>query len=156
MSMSYKIDTTTILDEIAKILSTNKEVLDWCNSKFEKTPTIQIGYDPEASPSREMLPLVIVYGTGRKKGEEKVFEIDMGFAVQSKKVEPVSEENKGTVIKYEGFYLAEEFRELCENALRYGQIGGITIDGETESDCRFPIFESITTIQIKLPKSGRR
>jgi len=147
-----KFNIVNLLDEIATSISADSSIQAWSNSNFSKNLTVDVGYNPETPPGQEDMPRVVIFLCNRVQNKMLEADISIGCMISEDNID----NSVANVKKYTGWYRVEELADMVEDCIYRSGIGSVQPGGETENQCRFPIFETISTIKIMIPQVGRR
>lgn len=140
-------------DELIKALEESEQLKTWSNEEFGKTVTFIMGKDQQDPTPKEDCPCVSLYGATTQGYEEPHITFYFGFAVIGNEAPEWDEIKK--IRKRKGFFLAERFRELCQEIIRKAKIAGIFVGSESVPEVNFPIWESMSKMTLRYPFDGR-
>ena len=161
--------SSEILDGVFDHLYDNETIKQFCFDEFGKIGTVQKGLDNDEFPPQSLMPVVVVGPVQRLgRGDSSFitrFLLFISVTIKNKNVTKEPMDTQGDAVsstqgkvEIEGATQVEEFRELIEQEL-FGYRKNnmiINISGETLTESDFPIFRSMTSVEIQVKELSNR
>lgn len=146
---------SNLMDAISDLLVNDSTIESFCQTNWQKSPTIFFGFDEDNLPPLEKYPIIVVPGIARSargEGQSNLgYEIPIGIAVVDEEREELPKK-----VNYRGLKRVEKLREIVEEAFLASQIGDIiSVNGQTITETIFPIFSSITVFEVQIVENKR-
>jgi hypothetical protein len=144
-----------LLEKVTDFLSTNSPIIDYAKTTFGKAHSVFQGINPEDAPESTFYPLIAILGIERiPKGvqhDKESFKVFISVVIEKESISgDTTELGSGVkVIRFQGFKLVEEFREIIENELlknNWGEAWKISVEGMSSPESFYPFFESTITL----------
>ncbi|MGB3212447.1 MAG: hypothetical protein WBB19_17235 [Desulforhopalus sp.] len=149
----------SLTDNMTLALADSETLASFCQARYSKEQTVQLGVDLDNLPPESDFPIIMVGVVGGREGravdnQSAQFVITCGILDES---DPVV---SGRLKKYRQIADLEEFRLLVVAVIEAGDLaGGYVSDVEIENDPLelFPIFSTnmVVTILYPTPLRGR-
>lgn len=99
-----------MLDKAATALAGNQDLLDFCDEKYGKPPTIFVTVDAKNLPAADHCPMIVLIPNFKEEGmiEEFTYDMTAAWSILSKDAPDVD----GIVVKPPGFYESDAFGHL--------------------------------------------
>jgi len=105
----------TLIGKIRDAIKAQEDILAWTQAKYEKNPTVYIGYEEENPPPEADYPLIVIMPTGQGRSlnvDYSDFFVEIGYGIVESGKTTVS-----NVIAYTGLQYIMEFRNVVEDTL---------------------------------------
>jgi len=154
---------SSLYETTYNILRDDATLESYCTSVFGSKAWIAVGYDEERSLNKDYNPLIQIIKISsvenEPKARENTFSIEVGVTLhQSETLIEPSITLATKKIEYKGVLAVEDFREQVENAIIRGEKtykGTVRATGDTINNSTFPIYKSVSLLQLKQIKSMR-
>lgn len=140
--------TSELLTRIAEAIKDNAPLNVWCMEHFRRTPEVRIGLDPETPPDRENYPVVNIFRMSHNRSnniKRRAWVVLLGVGVCAPG--PASLENGVIVIN--GELLAEDMRELAEEAVFTARLGKVETSSDVSDGVPLPYHLCWSTLQFE-------
>lgn len=136
-----------ILENLASVLSTDQEIIDYCDEKWTKAHRVYIGYNREDPPSYNPAFLIGETQIAEIKDGRKKWQVIIGVVTKGD-VEP---HEIGNIFALENYINTEELREIAIKAIERNQhkFGKLEFDGGTIEESLMPLYASLIGLLIE-------
>lgn len=147
-------EISDLLPKVLEILENDAKIEEFCQSSFQKSPKIFIGFDDDNPPPQADYPVIIIPAINRaERGDSKgflTFILLLGIGIVNANVE-----TSGKHVVYSGLSQVERLREIVETAF-FGKVGHkVNVASQTTTEVIFPIFAAVTEIEIQFVQTSR-
>lgn len=139
-----------VIKKWANALVNSQELLDFCEEKYQKPPTIFIAYDAEHPPTQDDHPLVILHYAKKTEGEQidqynYFFMVDWGV-MNSKAT------RTGNLVEFEGYAEANQMGEIILDVISNvsNDYPIAKVDFDIEPELYFPIIPGQMKIYLDI------
>lgn len=143
-----------MLEKIVTLLSTNSEIITFCEDTYSKKQSIFLGIDTEDAPPSTYYPLIAILGITRDdrghSSPTESFSVFISLVIESSTNVPSVIEGV-TIVRYSGFKEIEQFREIVEDAILKNQWGDSwvpKVTGQTVTGSFSQFFETVININF--------
>ncbi len=147
-----------LLKKIQEVIAQDSSIVNWCQDKYERAPSVWIGVDERAAPTEDDYPIIGIVALeemgGRSKAEKR-FTVYLGVGVVQEEIEEDFLDGSRTKT-HKGMIEAENLRELVRGALLRARIAMVDGEGESATESFFPLFVSYQTLTFTTITSRRR
>ena len=140
--------TSELLTRIATAIKDSAPLNAWCIEHFHRAPEVRIGLDPEKPPDRENYPVVTVFRMSHARANNahrQTWTVLLGVGVRG----PGEAVLGNGVIVINGELLAEDLRELAEEAVFAARLGKVEPSSDVPDGVPLPFHLCWSTLQIE-------
>lgn len=139
--------TSELLTRIAEAIKDNQALTAFCQEHFRRAPEVRIGLDPETPPDRENYPVVNIFRMSHSRSnniKRRAWAVLLGVGVCA----PGSAALDNGVIVINGELLAEDMRELAEEAVFNAMLGKVETSSDVPDGVPLPYHLCWSTLQF--------
>ena len=145
------ITITEILQKLRDLIVESDDLATWCDTKYDKSPTIFVGIDSRHPPTEDSMPHILLLPGGKDEGTEEsihIYRVHVSWCVKDTGV--TQTEN---VIEYDGVYNTDALGQLIWNILAGFSTNcpASRVEYDIEGAAFVPLFPGTMTIEIRVP-----